>query len=262
MRQLDDEHAAAPSATRLQEITARLVGETDGELGTWYEQCCFGAGEAHDLFFVVMERARCVCGGCDELRHDDALAAARKWREYRWTVVYNPLYWLLWAPMVALIVAGRRLHYVFGQHDKVRRDESFIEREVRTWWIYACDAGFLGGFLLTVIDTVVYALDGKIGDFLAWSGLVITTCCYLPYIGANVLFLAAMRRRSAPHVKACIAGNIALAIVMAALLVFTIIRYANDEVPESIAKFASAHSLIYLAAIWCADHRWHSSKAG
>ena len=102
---------------------------------------------------------------------------------------------------------------------------------------------------------VVCALDGKIGDFLAWSGLVITTCCYLPYIGANVLFLAAMRRRSAPHVKACITGNIALAIVMAALLVFTIIRYANDEVPESIAEFASAHSLIYLAAIWCADHR-------
>ena len=56
----------------------------------------------------------------------------------------------MWAGTVCLVVVGRGLHWVVGQHGPVAEPESEIEHEVRVWWIYPSDGAFLGGLLARV----------------------------------------------------------------------------------------------------------------
>ena len=93
-------------------LQQRLVGNTPGGLGSLRAQCAYGAAESHFMLFAMVP---CASG--------DRKAASQRWREHRRCVVYNPCYWCCWLPTMLLIVVGRWLHYLFGQHLPLREPE-------------------------------------------------------------------------------------------------------------------------------------------
>ena len=101
-------------------------------------------------------------GGCV---HEgfDARAESERWHAYRWLVVRNPLYWLCFAGTVALIVVGRCVHWLFGQHGPIAQPESSVEHEVRVWWIYPSDGAFVGGLGLVAASAVWYGARHEVG---------------------------------------------------------------------------------------------------
>ena len=50
--------------------------------------------------------------------------------------LYNPLYWAMLLLSVPFFLLGRWVHLPCGQGDAVRDDESEMEYEIRTLWIY------------------------------------------------------------------------------------------------------------------------------
>ena len=220
-------------------LQQRLVGDTPGGLGSLRAQCAYGAAESHFMLFAMVP---CASG--------DRKAASQRWREHRRCVVYNPCYWCCWLPTMLLIVVGRWLHYLFGQHNPLREPEHELEHEVRVWWIYPSDAAFLGGPFLVVAEAIWHAAEGTFTHYYHWTALIVTVSIYLGYILSNVLFLHAMRIQSAIHTKAFIAGNAALALTLAAVGVTLAVRVANGDVPESIAFKEKGQSWLRIIGTW------------
>lgn len=181
----------------------------------------------------------------------DAKAESLGWRKYKCLIVRNPLYWFAHIPTVALIVVGRRLHSLFGQHLPLREHgEKEIEHAVRVWWIYPSDAAFASGLLLVAYDLVVYLMRRELAQRFYWSKLVLSTAIYASYVLSNVAFLHAMRRRHALRVRCFIAGNAALAIGMLIMLIVTAYRIHLGALQPSVVHAAKGHSWLYEAGTW------------
>ena len=160
--------------------------------------------------------------------NSDRLAASQAWRSYRWSVVRNPLYWLTWLPTMLLIVAGRQFHRLLGQHGPLHTDgESDDEHEVRVWWVYPSDAGFVAGLVVVVADAIVDTVEGTFHGL----SLLISFVIYAVYVASNVFFLHAVAARSVLHVRAFILGNVFLAVAISALLAELLVRIVSGQVP-------------------------------
>ena len=61
--------------------------------------------------------------------------------------LYNPLYWAMLLLSVPFFLLGRWVHLPCGQGDAVRDDESEMEYEIRTLWIYGSDSFFFLGLV-------------------------------------------------------------------------------------------------------------------
>jgi len=97
-------------------------------------------------------------------------------------------------------------------------------------------------------------------DSAVYIKLITSPLIYLLYMGGNVAFLDAMRRRDAAKVKAFIVGNVTFAVALAILLVVSItanIRYVSewnsDEGTESGIRFLigwliRTMSVVFIAA--------------
>lgn len=135
----------------------------------------------------------------------------------------NPLYWVAWAASAAMLAGGRLVHALFGQHGKVRPDESHVEHETRVQWIYANDCTYAVSVLLDVwalgreIDLFVWHRHAYDGHHEA-VGTLIGLGLLLATIASNVAFYRSMRNRSTAGVRAAIGGNAGFATVMSIAL--------------------------------------------
>lgn len=204
--------------------------------------CCaaieWASGEAHHMMFSFVPCTRAT--------------ASTHWRDYRFAVVWNPIYWLMWGPAVLLIAVGRRFHGLFDQDGPVHGNdgESEVEHEVRVWWIFPSDAAFLGGIGLTVVNSIWYAADGALPERYHWSALLISVVIYATYVGSNIAFLASMRQRDALLTHCFIAGNCATGIGVSGLLVVTVYRIAAGHAQHSIVLAESGHAVLYVVGTW------------
>ena len=205
--------------------------------------CTLLSTAAHHMLFTFMLPALCSS-------EKDYETASKDWRSYRWIVMRNPFYWAAWLVTVLLIMLGRRLHYVAGQHGPVGEPETSTEHEVRIWWIYPSDGAFTGGLCLVAGDALWYSVDSVREDKDQWTTLIISFVLYTSIITSNFLFLNAMRQRSSLHVKAFIAGNAALAFALLALLIISAVRIATGRAPASMKRAWSAHSILYILYSW------------
>jgi len=76
----------------------------------------------------------CICD--KRQRSIQAVDAALRWREYKLTILVNPLYWFAWSCVFACLLAGYGYHRIFGQHGPISIHETITEHEARVWWIY------------------------------------------------------------------------------------------------------------------------------
>lgn len=222
------------------------------------------ASANHALYVITCCDAKCR----QRAASFDAASESVRWREYAAAVVWNPLYWLTFASTVPLLVIGRRFHAIFGQHLPLSDHESLVEHEIRVWWIYPSDAAFLGGLGLEAAETLHYAFSGNppppppgppppvpppgdpVHDGFSWSALVVSVILYSTYIASNVGFLAAMRFRSSLHVRAFIAGNVAMAFGVLLMLIVTVSRLLHGNAPASVEHFTSKHSTFFTVMSW------------
>ena len=124
----------------------------------------------------------------------------------------NPLYWALIILIVVCVLPGKWLHALVGQGGPVRADESKTERNARVAWCYASDGLFAIAALAAIYDAVTARTDDAL-----YSACLNATIATL-YVGGNVAFLAALRRRDCIAVRAGVAANYAFAAGLAALL--------------------------------------------
>jgi len=139
--------------------------------------------------------------------------------------LYNPLYWVTLLLSVPFFLLGRWIHLPCGQGDAVRDDESEMEYEIRTLWIYGSDSFF---FLGLVYAGVVAIWEAAHGDFYGANAaaFLIGVSIYGGFLLCNTLLLDAMRRRDALQMKMQIAGTASFACVILVLFGMTVIGVA------------------------------------
>ena len=141
--------------------------------------------------------------------------------------LYNPLYWAMLLLSVPFFLLGRWVHLPCGQGDAVRDDESEMEYEIRTLWIYGSDSFF---FLGLVYAGVSASWQAAHDDFEGANAtfFLISVSVYGGFLLCNTLLLSAMRRRDALQMRMQIAGTASFACVILALFVVAVVGVVLD----------------------------------
>lgn len=186
-------------------------------------------------------------------------------------VLYNPVYWALYAATLPVVLTGKWVHALFGQGGPLTEDETRIEHSVRVQWVYPID-GFV--FTALVLDVFRFAYYGAVGE-LAFARnkrgaeltyLSMATLLNAVYLGGNVLFLRAIARKRPNDVRLFIVSNYAFAVGLTVALVSSVQREgfffhshgkqrgvdaANFVLRASVVLFIVAAATIY-AHLWSA----------
>jgi len=141
--------------------------------------------------------------------------------QYRhWSVRWNPLYWVMFVPLVPCIILGKWLHSLWGQGDMMRADETIEESRVRLHWVYCLDGPIAGAALLDLVDVLIdvpmYEQRKFKDSLLSWCMTLTVTAAY---VLANAYFLDVMRRRSLVGVRLVIVYQTVFAVGLLNMLV-------------------------------------------
>ena len=202
--------AAATTLHEAVKETATPAGATRIARSTWAKvksDVEVSAHASHDMLVLWLCPA-----------HFKALDIGTQYR-HCW-VLFNPLYWILFLPLIPCIVAGKWLHSLWGQGDMMRPDETIEESRVRLHWIYCLDGPIAGAALLDLVDVLfdlpLYTQRKFKNSLISWLMTLIVTSAY---VVANSYFLDVMRRRSLVGVRLVIVYQTVFAVGLLNMLV-------------------------------------------
>jgi len=123
-------------------------------------------------------------------------------QQNHWIILWNPIYWAMYLPLLGMIISGKWLHALWGQGGMMRPDETIEETRIRIHWIYCLDGPIAFACGLDLLDVMFdvpnYTQKKFTAGALSWCMTLIVTGVY---ILANSYFLDVVRRRSLVGVR-------------------------------------------------------------
>lgn len=142
-------------------------------------------------------------------------------------VRWNPLYYVAVGCTVPCLVAGRRVHALFGQGEPLF-EETEAEHEARVQWVYCMDGPYAAAGALAVVEALDAAMPRSFGggsSDKAAAAYLLDCGISLGYVCGNVAFLEALRRRDLRATRTGIVANVSFGLALTLLLVLSLHRH-------------------------------------